>query len=143
MNKKGFTLVELTVTMAISVIIGALVFVACSAVGNYVNISEKTNDINSELSSFSQNVNEVFEKYQTSEYEISVLDNGEMLSFSNNSINDVILKFENNTFYENESAVMECKFISSISFEKKESLVKCVAVYENNLEYVIILNKRV
>ena len=115
MNKKGFTLVELTVTMAISVIVGALVFMVSSTVSNYVKTSEKISDINIELSLFNKNVNEVFEKYQTTEYEISVIENGAKLVFSVND-DDNVLKFENGAIFENDTLLMQCKYISDVTF---------------------------
>lgn len=139
---KGFTLVELTITMAISVIVAALVFSASLMISDYVNKSQTASNTINELNTFSSNVNDIFNDYQLAEYSISVSSSNDTLLF-HSATDDSILTFQDGSLYKNDVVIQGCKYIKAVDFFINETLVKCIAHYGNDYTYTIILNKRV
>lgn len=138
--KKGFTLVELVVVLAISFIIILLVSSLSILVSNYTKANQITNDMFKELKLFSNNVNSVVEEYEDASYTWTV--NGENITFTSVE-NTFVLFFEDGALKLSSETIQQCEFITSVSFEMQNTIVKCIANYGDNQKYVVIINKRI
>ncbi len=154
MRRKGFTLTELLVTLAVSGVILASILVMMVSISSFNQIRTEKTMINEELSLLETYVSEWFSEKDLSSVSAPDVSDTDMLSFGGE-----IASFDNlsNTLTLGED-VYNTRFVEGITFEKissvidgdlalieNDNLVKCTVYYssENTTgTYVFMLLKR-
>ncbi|MDD4815699.1 MAG: prepilin-type N-terminal cleavage/methylation domain-containing protein [Clostridia bacterium] len=142
-NKKGFTLVELTVAMAISAIAMSMLVFCLMSINSFLKSKQLQTAYIDELIFFKTSLVSVFENYQTNSF---VLNQQTIVSqnliFTAES-QDYVINYSENSLFNNGQKIEDFNYINSVGFSTQGNLVKCNVKYGEDLTYTIILNKRV
>lgn len=141
--KKGFTLIELTVAMAVSAVAMSMLIFCLMSINSFLQNKELQTEYINQLTEFKTSINAVFENYQTSSFVLNEQSSdAESLTLTSGS-SEYVISYSENALYDNGEKVKEFACITAVNFSTQESLVKCKIKYGDNLTYTLILNKRV
>jgi len=141
--KKGFTLIELTVAMAVSAIAMSMLIFCLMSINSFLQNKELQTEYINQLTEFKTSINAVFENYQTSSFVLTE-QNSELESLTlTNGSGEYVISYSENALFDNGEKVKEFDSITAVNFSTQENLVKCKIKYGDNLTYTLILNKRV
>jgi len=141
--KKGFTLIELTVAMAVSAIAMSMLVFCIISINSFLQIKQQQLTYLEDVTSFKTTIQTVLENYQTNNF--SVVEQANSLpSFSLESESqNYLINFSDNALYNNGQLVKRFENIDTVNFTTKDNLIKCNLEYGENYIYTIILDKRV
>lgn len=141
--KKGFTLIELTVAMAVSAVAMSMLIFCLMSINSFLQNKQQQSAYIEDLTSFKTSINAVFENYQTSSFVLNEQSSElESLTLTNGS-SEYVISYSENALFDNGEKVKEFDFITAVNFSTQENLVKCKIEYGNDLIYTIVLDKRV
>jgi prepilin-type N-terminal cleavage/methylation domain-containing protein len=138
-TKKAFTLVELSVVIAVTAILSLTVFSLVVSLNRFYYANEKNADIKDELTRTESFIKDWFNFFDTASYpQPAASQDGKTLEFS-----DYHLEYNGNTLAAylpggGEPGVITLKHIKDVSFEKPlpskglKNLIKCRLTYEIN-----------
>lgn len=146
-SKKGYTLSELAVAMAVSAVIMSLVVMFCMSINTYIQTKKTLTAVNQEVEVAEDLINRFLEQYQSSEYNFTISTDCKVLNVfqlveGNEELKNTITLKSGELFAGGES-LWQFENISSANFYLTESLIKCKLLYNENNEFNLIFNKRV
>lgn len=139
-SKKGFTLAEMAVALAISAIAFSMLFLVLASVNGFVKNKQFNANLQTELLSLKTTVLAETEKYQSYSLQNP---NGNALIFENGAEAEIVeIRFENGTLFANQTELANFEIITNVWFEANNSLIKCNVLWGDRCCCVIILEKR-
>ncbi|MGN1227638.1 MAG: type II secretion system protein [Christensenellales bacterium] len=141
-KNQGFTLAELSVAIAVGMIVMVMVFTMTMSINAYVKEKQVLNFVQNDIYLFEYHINALLERYQSADYSFSVGgENQSELIINNSSENDLII-YQNNSLYLNDERIEKFEYIESVVFDINKNLIRCNLSLKNNSSHTIILGKR-
>ena len=141
--KKGFTLAEMSVAMAIIAVAMAMLALCFVSINTFAQKKEKQTEILSEVSSFKESLNIFLQDLKNSNNEL--IQNLNLTNYIEMQTPTGIIKLEykkSNSciIVENtQQTIFEFKYIEDVKFSTYNNLIKCKINYEK-IENIIIFN---
>ena len=141
-SKKGFTLIELTVAMAVSLIAMSMLIFCLMSINSFLQNKQRQYNYIENLTSFKTSLQGVLENYQTTTFSLVQSSNLASFTLAGESQNYVV-SYSESALFDNGEKIKDFDYINEVNFSTEGNLIKCNVEYGDNLIYTIILNKRV
>ena len=115
-NNRGFTLVEVSVALAVGAIILVMLSIVLVNINNVFNNKNYAMDKFNEFEDIKMQIVKICDDCSSNAYLMQVNEDGKSLNFQN-GLNDIKLLFSENKLLKNGEKVIEFKTISSCEFE--------------------------
>lgn len=143
--KKGFTLAELSVAMAVIAIATAMLALCFVSINNFSERKERQTEISREISSFQKTLNTTLQSYTTSEYalvenstfsnQFQIIKGSEIFLFTlNNEAQYLVLNAN-----DGDEILFKFKYIEEVKFQTSTNLIRCT-VFCDEKEYILVFN---
>lgn len=141
--KKGFTLAEMSVAMAIIAVAMAMLALCFVSINTFAQKKEKQTEISRELSSFKESLNNFLQDLKHSNNQL--IQNLNSTNYVEIQTATEIIKLEykesdlNLIVEDDQQTIFEFKYIDDVKFSTYNNLIKCKINYEK-IENIIIFN---
>lgn len=144
-TKKGFTLAEMSVALAVIAIATAMLALCFVSISNFSEKKERQTEISREVSSFQKQLNASLQSYKTPEFYL-VQNTSHAHEFQINTSTETFLfvysletqKLVLNT-NSGEDIVFEFNHIEEVKFQTFESLIRCTTICDDK-EFILVFN---
>ncbi|MBQ2713941.1 MAG: type II secretion system protein [Clostridia bacterium] len=141
-SKKGFTLLELSIVIAVSAIAMAMLSVVMMQTNSFVATKNLQTARLTETESFEKTFALAIEEFQSLGYSIQNAENQSQIVFWGQGESNVIL-FQENTLWKNEESLAEFQEIQNVSFTNNDNIIKCTLAFDENTTHTLIFTKRI
>ena len=141
-SKKGFTLLELSIVIAVSAIAMAMLAVVMVQANTFVANKNLLTARLTETESFQKTFALALEEFQSVEYSIQPTESANQIVFAGQSENATIL-FQENALWKNEESLAEFHEIQNVSFTNNDNIIKCTLTFDESTTHTLIFTKRI
>lgn len=140
--KKGFTLLELSIVLAVSAIAMAMLSVVMMQTSAFVANKNLQTARLTETQDFQKSFSLAIEEFQSLDYSVQNAENQSQIVFLGQGESNVIL-FQENTLWKNEESLAEFQEIQNVSFTNNDNIIKCTLAFDENTTHTLIFTKRI
>ena len=140
--KKGFTLLELSIVLAVSAIAMAMLSVVMLQTNTFVANKNLQTARLTETQDFQKSFSLAIEEFQSLDYSIQNVENTNQIVFLGQGESNVIL-FQENTLWKNEESLAEFQEIQNVSFTNNDNIIKCNLAFDEKTTHTLIFTKRI
>ena len=135
---RGFTLVELTISLSIGAIIAVMLSIVLVNVNNIFNNNNYAMQKFNEFEDFKSQINEMCESYSSQGFELFLGETENSIIFKK-GYDNILVEFESGKLKQNSSSVGYFKTINNCKFEIIANVVVVNVIFTNNstLRFVI------
>ena len=141
-SKKGFTLLELSIVIAVSAIAMAMLAVVMVQANTFVANKNLLTARLTETESFQKTFALALEEFQSVEYSIQPTESANQIVFAGQSANATIL-FQENALWKNNESLAEFHEIQNVSFTNNDNIIKCTLTFDESTTHTLIFTKRI
>lgn len=141
-SKKGFTLLELSIVIAVSAIAMAMLSVVMVQANGFVANKNLSVAMLNETQNFEKSFSLAIEEFQSVNYSISPTNNQSQIVFTGQGASQTI-SFADNTLWKNQQALGEFQKIQNVSFSTQNNIIKCMLMFDENTTHTLIFTKRI
>ena len=141
-SKKGFTLLELSIVLAVSAVAMAMLSVVMVQTNAFVANKNLLTARLSETQTFEKTFALAIEEFQVLDYSIQNAENKSQIVFWGQGESNVIL-FQENTLWKDEQSLASFQEIQNVSFEAQDNIIKCKLLFDENTTHTLIFTKRI
>ena len=141
-SKKGFTLLELSIVIAVSAVAMAMLSVVMVQANGFVATKNLLTARLTETEAFEKTFSLAIEEFQTINYSLQNAEDQNQLVFAGPGGDKTIL-FQENRLWKNEIALQEFQEIESVSFSAKNNIIKCTLNFDESTTHTLIFTKRI
>ena len=142
-TNKGFTIIELVITLGVFAIVGTLITGLVVMASNFTKEQNIISSTMREINDSKEIIINKFSKYDTEEYDTDlyqvVLEENKVTTLDE----DLLLEFNEGTLNSG-SKITILEYIVNIKFEKlsESKLIKCTFVLHDDQEFSFLINRR-
>ena len=141
-SKKGFTLLELSIVLAVSAVAMAMLSVVMLQTNAFVANKNLLTARLSETENFEKTFNFALEEFQSLDYSFQTAEDGLEIVFAGQGTNSTIL-FQENTLWKDAESLASFQEIQNVSFEAQDNIIKCKLLFDENTTHTLIFTKRI
>ena len=137
-TNKGFTIIELVITLGVFAIVGTLITGLVVMASNFTKEQNIISSTMREINDSKEIIINKFSEYDTDLYQV-VLEENKVTTLGE----DLLLEFNEGTLYSG-SKITILEYIIDIKFEKlsESKLIKCTFVLHDDQEFSFLINRR-
>lgn len=141
-TKKGFTLLELSIAMAVTFIAMAMVAVIMVQARTFVAHKELFTARQTETILFQKTFNTALENFQLQDFVIADAEYSNQIVFQNGQNQDII-KFSENALWKNTEILKDFTEIKNVEFSAYDNIINCKLFFDVEHYQDLIFTKRI
>lgn len=139
-TKKGFTLIELSLVLAVSAIAMAMLSFAIVQAKGFTEAKQRISTLQTETENFQKAFSGALEDVQSTEFVLESATSQSFVEFS--GVETCILKFENKNLWKNNQSLEVFHYLSEVQFSTEGNVIRCVLEFEGDYFQTLVFVKR-
>jgi prepilin-type N-terminal cleavage/methylation domain-containing protein len=141
-SKKGFTLLELSIVLAVSAVAMAMLAVVMMQTNAFVANKNLLTARLAETQKFEKTFALAIEEFQTLDYSLQSVSNTSQIVFVGQGASNVVL-FQQNALWKNQESLEQFKEIKNVNFLAQDNIIKCKLFFDESTTHTLIFTKRI